>query len=109
MQERNLKGRPTEVVMFDEHKKNAQGRIEVRAFAPACGINEDSVCGSGSGSGCVGAYLCHTKQAEHFDEDFLATQGAVIGRTGMIRLILDSDTIQVGGTAITCIGDTLSV
>jgi PhzF family phenazine biosynthesis protein len=107
MKVRDLKGRHTGVVIFGEHEKNAQGRIEVRAFAPAHGIDEDPVCGSGNG--CVGAYLLHTGQTGHFGKDFLATQGAAIGRAGMIRLVLNGNAIQVGGNAITCIDGTLSV
>jgi PhzF family phenazine biosynthesis protein len=107
MKEQDLKGRHTGVVIFGEHEKNAQGRIEVRAFAPAHGIDEDPVCGSGNG--CVGAYLLDTAQTGHFGNDFLATQGAVLGRAGMIRLVLNGDAVQVGGNAITCVDGTLSV
>jgi PhzF family phenazine biosynthesis protein len=107
MKEQDVKGRHTGVVIFGEHGKDALGRIEVRAFAPAHGIDEDPVCGSGNG--CVGAYLIHTGQTAHFGKDFLATQGAAIGRAGTIRLILDGNAVQVGGNAITCIDGTLSV
>jgi PhzF family phenazine biosynthesis protein len=107
MNEQDLKGRHTGVVIFGEHEKNAQARIEVRAFAPAHGIDEDPVCGSGNG--CVGAYLIHTGQTGHFGKDFLATQGAAIGRAGMIRLVLNGNAVQVGGNAITCIEGMLSV
>jgi PhzF family phenazine biosynthesis protein len=107
MKEQDLKGRHTGVVIFGEHGKNAQGKIEVRAFAPACGIDEDPVCGSGNG--CVGAFLRHTGQTDRFGKDFLVTQGAAMGRAGMIRLILHGDAIQVGGNAVTCIDGALSV
>ena len=107
MKEQDLKRRHTGVVIFGEHERNAPGRIEVRAFAPAHGIDEDPVCGSGNG--CVGAYLRHTRQTGHFGEDFLATQGAAIRRAGMIRLILNGNAVQVGGNAITCVDGTLSV
>jgi PhzF family phenazine biosynthesis protein len=107
MKEQDLSGRHTGVVIFGEHEKNAQGRIEVRAFAPAHGIDEDPVCGSGNG--CVGAYLLHTGQTGHFGKDFLATQGEAIGRAGIIRLVLNGNAIQVGGNAITCIEGMLSV
>lgn len=107
MKEQDLKGRHTGMVIFGAHEKDAQGRIEVRAFAPAHGIDEDPVCGSGNG--CVGAYLIHTGQTGHFGKDFLATQGAAIRRAGMIRLVLNGNAIQVGGNAITCIEGMLSV
>lgn len=107
MRAQDLKGHHTGVVIFGEQDKGAQSRIEVRAFAPAHGINEDPVCGSGNGS--VGAYIRETGQVEHFGEDFLATQGAVVGRAGVLRLTLHGNKVQVGGNAITCIDGVLAI
>jgi PhzF family phenazine biosynthesis protein len=107
MRAHDLKGRHTGVVVFGEHDDGAPSRIEVRAFAPAHGVNEDPVCGSGNGS--IAAYIRHTDQAEHFGHNFLATQGEAVGRAGVLRLILNGDKIQVGGNAITCIDGVLAV
>lgn len=101
MRAQDLKGRHTGVVVFGPHAPGADARIEVRAFAPAHGINEDPVCGSGNGS--LAAYLRHTGQADAFGRDFLATQGACVGRAGILRLSIDDDVIRVGGNAITCV------
>lgn len=107
MKAQDLKGQHTGVVIFGEQDKGAQSRIEVRAFAPAHGVNEDPVCGSGNGS--VGAYIRQTGQVEHFGDDFLATQGAMVGRAGVLRLTLHENKVQVGGNAITCIDGVLAL
>ncbi len=90
----------TGVVVFGEWGK---GRIEVRAFAPAHGVNEDPVCGSGNG--CVAAYL---RKTSLFRGEILSSQGSALGREGMIRLSVQSDRIMVGGNAVTCVSGTLT-
>ena len=107
MKVQDIRGRHTGVVIFGEHEEGAAAKIEVRAFAPAHGINEDPVCGSGNGS--VGAFIRHTSQTARFGDDFLASQGAVVGRAGVLRLILNEPSIRVGGNAVSCIDGSLSV
>ena len=97
----------TGTVVFGEQSSSAPSRIEVRAFAPAHGINEDPVCGSGNGA--VAAFIRATGQIEHFGRDYLASQGAVVGRAGILRLTLEESRIQVGGNAITCVDGYLDV
>lgn len=101
------KDKNTGVVIFGMQPPEAQARIEVRAFAPAHGIVEDPVCGSGNGS--VAAYIRYTGQTATFGSDFLSTQGAVVGRAGKLRLSISDSVIQVGGNAITCVDGTLSL
>lgn len=91
----------TGVVIFGEHAPGAAARIEVRAFAPACGIDEDPVCGSGNG--CVAAFIRASGQTGHFGSDYLASQGAVVGRAGLLQISIDEARIRVGGMAVTCI------
>lgn len=107
MKVQDIKGRHTGVVIFGPHAPGAKSRIEVRAFAPAHGVNEDPVCGSGNGS--LAAYLRHTGQADAFGRDFLATQGACVGRAGTLRLSISDDVIRVGGNAITCIDGVIAL
>ncbi|MEJ7139224.1 PhzF family phenazine biosynthesis protein [Amphibiibacter pelophylacis] len=76
--------------------------IEVRAFAPADGINEDPVCGSGNGA--VAAFIRATGQTPAVGRQYLATQGAVVGRSGEIHIAFEGDSvIRVGGQSLTCI------
>lgn len=100
-------GKHTGVVIFGKHAPETEAKIEVRAFAPAHGVNEDPVCGSGNGS--VAAYIRHTGQVDEFGSDFLATQGAAVGRAGKLRLSIADDAIRVGGNAITCVDGALSL
>lgn len=107
MKAQDLQGRHTGVVIFGEHDEGAPSRIEVRAFAPAHGVNEDPVCGSGNGS--IGAYIRQTGQVKHFGKTFLTTQGAVVGRAGVVRLTVDENRVHVGGNAVTCIDGVLTI
>jgi PhzF family phenazine biosynthesis protein len=107
MKVQDLQGRHTGVVIFGEHDKGTQSRIEVRAFAPAHGVNEDPVCGSGNGS--IGAYIRQTDQVKHFGETFFATQGAAVGRAGVLRLTVNESKVRVGGNAVTCVWRTYNL
>lgn len=95
------KPQETGVVIFGEHAPGAPARIEVRAFAPVCGIDEDPVCGSGNG--CVAAFIRDSGQTARFGSEYLAAQGAAIGRAGLLRIAIDDARIRVGGMAVTCI------
>jgi PhzF family phenazine biosynthesis protein len=97
----------TGVVIFGEYPAGAPARIEVRAFAPAHGVSEDPVCGSGNGA--VGAFIRHTGQTAHFGGEFLASEGAILGRAGVLRVSVSEESIRVGGAAVTCIDGQLSV
>jgi PhzF family phenazine biosynthesis protein len=77
-----------------------EGKFTVRSFAPADGIAEDPVCGSGNGA--VAAYrLKHG--AVTAGESYIASQGREVGRDGTIQIRYASDGIHVGGRAVTCV------
>jgi len=97
----------TGVVIFGPHDAGNPIGIELRAFAPAQGIAEDPVCGSGNGS--VGAFIVRSNQTGRFGMKFLSSQGAVVGRCGLIQLDLSQESVQVGGNAVTCIDGTISL
>jgi PhzF family phenazine biosynthesis protein len=107
MKARNTKDRVTGVVIFGEYAPGSKAQIEVRAFVPACGIDEDPVCGSGNG--CVAAFIRANQQDAHFGAEFIASQGMVLGRAGQVRIAIDSERIQVGGRSVTCIDGQLAV
>jgi PhzF family phenazine biosynthesis protein len=91
----------TGVVVFGAYPPGGSAALEVRAFAPASGVNEDPVCGSGNG--CVAAYIRHTGQISRFGAKFLATQGQAVGRAGTIHVDIADHRISIGGSAVTCI------
>ena len=78
--------------------------IHVRSFAPAHGIPEDPVCGSGNIS--AAAYL---RNAGRLPGGYLARQGMQLGRDGRVSIRFDGERILLGGSAVTCVDGTLSV
>lgn len=79
--------------------------IHVRSFAPAHGIAEDPVCGSGNLS--VAAYLRFKGQASRFGARYVARQGMALGRDGRVAVRLDADGLRIGGHAVTCVEGSL--
>ncbi len=73
--------------------------VEVRAFAPHMGIDEDPVTGS------LNASLAQWLIADgHAPERYVATQGACLKRAGHVYIERDpSGQVWVGGQAVTCI------
>jgi len=74
----------------------AQARIHVRSFAPAQGVPEDPVCGSGNLS--VANYV-----GKRFGESYVARQGMQLGRDGRVSVRIRDDAIEIGGHAVTCV------
>ena len=81
--------------------------IHVRSFAPAHGIPEDPVCGSGNIS--VAAYLVKTGQAERTGKRYTARQGMQLGRDGRVAIRIEGEKIFLGGSAVTCVDGSLRV
>jgi PhzF family phenazine biosynthesis protein len=79
--------------------------LHVRSFAPAHGIPEDPVCGSGNIS--VAAYLKASGQAGRFGERYTARQGMQLGRDGQVSIRFEGGKILLGGGAVTCVEGTL--
>src|SRR5919108_1191113 len=77
--------------------------VHVRSFAPAGGVPEDPVCGSGNIS--VAAYLRHFGRAK---SDYVARQGMQLGRDGRVHMRVDFQTIWLGGEAVACVEGTLA-
>ncbi|MEJ2056313.1 MAG: PhzF family phenazine biosynthesis protein [Desulfofustis sp.] len=96
----------TGVCIFGEYGDDDYAHIEVRSFAPACGVDEDPVCGSGNGS--VAAFLNHYGRGFISNQTILSTQGKMRGRHGEIELSQVGGKIYVGGNAITCISGFIS-
>jgi len=75
-------------------------KIHVRSFAPAHGIAEDPVCGSGNLS--VAVYV-----KNRFGSEYVARQGMQLGRDGRVSVRVRKDDIEIGGHAVTCVDGTL--
>jgi PhzF family phenazine biosynthesis protein len=74
--------------------------IIVRSFAPADGLMEDPVCGSGNGA--VAAYRLHHGAIGDGDA-YVASQGRQIARDGYVHVRIDGSDIHIGGACITCV------
>jgi PhzF family phenazine biosynthesis protein len=79
--------------------------IHVRSFAPAHGIPEDPVCGSGNIS--VAAFLRETGLLKEFGSSYTARQGMQVGRDGRVAVRVSADAIEIGGEAVTCVDGTI--
>ena len=86
---------------------NADAPIHVRSFAPAHGIPEDPVCGSGNIS--VAAYLRETGLLKEFGPAYTARQGMQVGRDGRVQVRVSADAIRIGGEAVTCVDGKLRI
>lgn len=86
---------------------DASAPLHVRSFAPAQGIPEDPVCGSGNIS--VAAYLRETGLLKEFGSSYTARQGMQVGRDGRVQVRVSADAIQIGGEAVTCVDGKLRV
>lgn len=96
------------IVVYGAYGEGAESAIEVRAFAPSLGANEDPVCGSGNGS--VAAFIRDAGQVPRFGMEYLSTQGAAVGRSGRLNISFDAaGVIRVGGQSVTCIDGRIAV
>jgi PhzF family phenazine biosynthesis protein len=91
--------RATGVTVFGQ-SKDKDAPIHVRSFAPAQGVPEDPVCGSGNLS--VGFYV-----GTRFGKAYVARQGMQLGRDGRVSVRLDSDGVWIGGRCVTCVEGSL--
>lgn len=76
------------------------GTIAVRSFAPADGIAEDPVCGSGNAA--VAAYRLRLGQIGD-GSTYTADQGRQVGRDGKVHVRIEQDAIHVGGECVTVV------
>ncbi|MEN9559291.1 MAG: hypothetical protein RLZZ502_502, partial [Pseudomonadota bacterium] len=99
-----LKQAGLHVGVLGQHKARhaAAGiEVEVRAFAPGIGVDEDPVTGSLNAS--LAQWLM---AAGHLPGQYLARQGAVLKRAGEVYLLKDGEDegrVWVGGHCVTCI------
>lgn len=89
----------TGVTVFAKSNE-ASSAIHVRSFAPAHGVPEDPVCGSGNLS--VAAFLREAQLLNRFGRTYVARQGMALGRDGRVSVRL-GEAIEIGGHAVTCV------
>jgi len=94
----------TGVTVFGRSDDQASA-VHVRSFAPAQGVPEDPVCGSGNAS--VAAFLKHYDLIKQYGTRYYARQGIQVGRDGQVAVSVDGEKIKIGGYAVTCVEETL--
>ncbi|MFP3564978.1 PhzF family phenazine biosynthesis protein [Paraburkholderia sp. SIMBA_030] len=96
----------TGVTVFGAHA-HGDAAIEVRTFAPSCGVEEDPVCGSGNAS--VAVFQWERGLLSPGGTDYVATQGRCVGRDGRIKVNVDANgKVRVGGSCVTCVEGSLT-
>ena len=81
-------------------------KVVVRSFAPADGVPEDPVCGSGNGS--VAAFRLLAGQVNDGDS-YVASQGRQVGRDGKVSVRIDGADVHVGGQCVSCVSGVVSL
>ena len=98
----------TGLTVFGAREHGDDAAIEVRTFAPSCGVDEDPVCGSGNGS--VAAFQWQRGLLPPGGTDYVAAQGRSVGRDGRVRISVDANgTVSVGGACITSVEGSLTL
>ncbi|MGV8004800.1 PhzF family phenazine biosynthesis protein [Photorhabdus temperata subsp. temperata] len=105
LREHDIQMNITGICLYGSYQEGGEADIEVRSFAPSCGVNEDPVCGSGNGS--VAAFMRYHKIAMINDKIVHSSQGKRLGRQGRLQLSHSDGKILVGGSAVTCINGTI--
>lgn len=82
---------------------SAETPVVVRSFAPAAGVAEDPVCGSGNAA--VGAFLADTGLLARVGPRYAASQGREVGRDGTVSVHVGDEgrVVEIGGSAVTVI------
>lgn len=96
----------TGLTVFGAHERG-DAAIEVRTFAPSCGVEEDPVCGSGNGSVAVFQW---ERGLLPPSGNYVAAQGRCVGRDGRVKVNVDANgKVRIGGSCITCVDGSLLV
>jgi PhzF family phenazine biosynthesis protein len=98
----------TGLTVFGTREQGDGAAIEVRTFAPSCGVEEDPVCGSGNGS--VAAFQWQRGLLPPGGTDYVAAQGQCVGRDGRIKVSVDANgKVRVGGSCVTTVEGSLTL
>lgn len=98
----------TGLTVFGAREHGDDAAIEVRTFAPSCGVDEDPVCGSGNGS--VAVFQWQRGLLPPGGADYVATQGRCVGRDGRLKISVDANgTVSVGGSCVTSVEGSLTL
>ena len=98
--------RMTGLVAYAVNEGDEPEALAVRAFAPAEGIPEDPVCGSGNAA--IGAVVAARRGLSHLLPVWTASQGRELGRDGRVVVRVVDGRVLVGGPCVTVVDGYLS-
>jgi PhzF family phenazine biosynthesis protein len=97
----------TGLSVFGRHAEG-DAAIEVRSFAPSCGIEEDPVCGSGNGA--IAVFQRERGLLAREGATYIAAQGRRRARDGRVAVWVSADgQVSIGGACVTCVDGTLAL
>jgi len=96
-----LKDLSTEVNAVGIYAFSGSGTFVARAFAPAIGVEEDPV--TGTGAACLAAYANSYLGMESVE----VRQGHAFNRIGTVKAWIEEGRVWIGGEAITTVGGEL--
>jgi len=91
----------TDTIGINVYTIDSRDRVHVRAFAPAAGVFEDPVCGSGNAA--VAVHIRASKLDRVVGRDYVAHQGGAMGRDGEVHVRLDGVDVYIGGRCVTAV------
>jgi PhzF family phenazine biosynthesis protein len=83
------------------YPEGSECAVEIRAFCPGYGMDEDPVTGS------LNAGIAQWLAGDRLPASYVASQGTVLGRRGRVYVEREGDTVWVGGDARTSITGTV--
>jgi PhzF family phenazine biosynthesis protein len=83
------------------YPEGSECAVEIRAFCPGYGMDEDPVTGS------LNAGVAQWLAGDRLPASYVASQGTVLGRRGRVFVEREGDTVWVGGDARTSITGTV--
>jgi PhzF family phenazine biosynthesis protein len=97
------------VAVFSHRSGDDGAAVHIRCFAPAAGVPEDPVTGSGNAT--IARYLAETGMLKDIGDEYVASQGTEMGRDGevFVRVSDDGHGIEIGGRSVTVIDGEISL
>ncbi len=97
------------VAVFSRRSGDDGTAVHVRCFAPAAGVPEDPVTGSGNAT--IARYLAETGMLKDIGDEYVASQGTEMGRDGRVHVRVSDDGrgIEIGGRSVTVIEGRISL
>ena len=97
------------VAVFGRGSADDGTAVHVRCFAPAAGIPEDPVTGSGNAT--IARYLAETGMLKDIGDEYAASQGTEMGRDGRVHVRVSGNgrVIEIGGSSVTVIEGQISL